>query len=72
MTQTNFALPISKQKALAALVIVLFGAGLILGYAGGELSALVGALICLFGLFYVWKDYQVQKKSQKEKGASNQ
>jgi uncharacterized protein (DUF2062 family) len=70
MTATNLSLPVDKRKALMAAVTVLFGAGLMIGYVGGELAGLIGAVIAFFGFFYVYTDYQRQKKARKQQEAA--
>jgi hypothetical protein len=66
MTGTNLSLPVSERKAIIALVIMLFGSGMISGYLGGELFGLIGVFVVFFGGFYLWRDYQMQKKAQKK------
>lgn len=70
MTATNFSIPLNKRKALFTAMIVLFGCGLIIGYQVGQLGELMGVLIAVIGFLYIWKDYQLQKKAQKQGAAA--
>lgn len=60
--QPRFTIPVRKEHILLALVIVVFGAGMVSGSALPGVGGLIGAGIIALGIFYVYSQYHKQKR----------
>ncbi|MDG6923430.1 MAG: hypothetical protein JRN67_09085 [Nitrososphaerota archaeon] len=66
----HFTIPIRTEHVIVALIVVVFGLGVVVGSVLGNIGVLMGVLISALGFLYAYNQYMKQKHQAAQPGAA--